>query len=1041
MSEAVARRFHPIAVSAESTVVSEYVPDTSGEESYQSEAELENSLIKLLESQAYEYLPLHSESDLVDNLRAQLEALNGMTFTDGEWQRFFTHCIADRNDGIVEKTVRIQEDSVQVLRRDDGSTKNVKLIDKADIHNNRLQVINQYEVPGKTDGGSAKYSNRYDVTILVNGLPLVHVELKRRGVDLREAFNQIDRYQRDSFWAGSGLFEYVQLFVISNGTLTKYYSNTTRRQHIDEARRQGTSLKRQTSNSFEFTSWWADASNKPITDLRAFTRTFFAKHTILNVLTRYCVLTADRMLLVMRPYQIVATERILQRILVSSNYRELGTVKAGGYIWHTTGSGKTLTSFKTAQLATRMDGVDKVLFVVDRKDLDYQTMREYDRFQKGAANSNTSTRVLKRQLEDPDARIIITTIQKLSLFVAANPSHPVYSQHVVIIFDECHRSQFGDMHTLITKSFKRYNLFGFTGTPIFSANAGAGGNPKLKTTQQAFGDRLHTYTIVDAIRDRNVLPFRIDYVNSVQVGTVQDAQVYAIDTEKALLDTRRLYQIVKYTLEHFDQKTRRASSYQHDLVTNVANVVQSRHAAQGTVAEIKQTQRAHGFNAIFATASIKAAKRYYNEFQNQQVDLTPDRRLKVGLIYSYAPNAQSQEGILDEEDFDPNAMHGDDRDFLEDAIKDYNEMFGTSYDTSADKFQNYYKDLSLRLKNRQIDLVIVVNMFLTGFDATTLNTLFVDKNLKLHGLIQAFSRTNRILNSVKTYGNIVSFRNLEKETNEALELFGNKDAQGIVLLKPYNDYYQEYEKKINELVSLYPLGEQIVGENQQKAFIALFGNILRLQNILSSFDDFADNEILSERDGQDYRSMYLDLYAEYRKNGNADKETINDDVAFEVELVKQVEINVDYILMLVEKYQQEHGNGENKEIRAEISRAVDASPTLRDKKDLIETFVDTISLTDPVDEAWQRFIATKREQELHVIIDEEHLKAEQTEQFLNNAFRDGTLQTSGTAITTILPPTSRFTAGGGHAEKKQRVIDKLTAFFKRFTGLGQGEEQ
>ncbi|MFT8538198.1 MAG: hypothetical protein ABF780_08390 [Bifidobacterium aquikefiri] len=546
---------------------------------------------------------------------------------------------------------------------------------------------------------------------------------------------------------------------------------------------------------------------------------------------------------------------------------------------------------------------------------------------------------------------------------------------------------------------------------------------------------------MDAIKDKNVLPFRIDYVNSVKVGTVQDAQVSAIDTEKALLDTRRLYQIVKYTLEHFDQKTRRASSYQHALVTNVAAIVRSRHAAQDTVAEIKQTQRAHGFNAIFATASIEAAKRYYSQFQHQQAELTPDRRLKVGLIYSYAPNAQSQEGILDEEDFDPNAMHGDDRDFLEDAIKDYNEMFGTSYDTSADKFQNYYKDLSLRLKNRQIDLVIVVNMFLTGFDATTLNTLFVDKNLKLHGLIQAFSRTNRILNSVKTYGNIVSFRNLEKETNEALELFGNKDAQGIVLLKPYSDYYHEYENKVHELVGSYPLGQQIVGESQQKAFIALFGNILRLQNILSSFDDYAGQEIISERDNQDYRSIYLDLFAEYRKNGNSDKETINDDVTFEIELVKQVEINVDYILMLVEKYRQEHGNGEDKEIRSEISRAVDASPTLRDKKDLIETFVDTISLTNPVDQEWQQFVSQKREQELHTIISEENLKPESTEQFIQNAFRDGTLQTSGTAITTILPPTSRFTASGGHAEKKQRVIDKLTAFFKRFTGLGQGEEQ
>jgi type I restriction enzyme R subunit len=1031
MSEQSWHKYDPIAVSAESTVVSEYVPDASLDVDYQSEAGLEKAFINLLESQAYEYLPLHTEAELVDNLRAQLESLNDMTFTDDEWGRFFVHSIADKNDGIVEKTVRIQEDYVQVLRRDDGSTKNIRLIDKADIHNNRLQVVNQYEVPGAPDGGMARYSNRYDVTILVNGLPLVHVELKRRGVDLREAFNQIDRYQRDSFWADSGLFEYVQLFVVSNGTLTKYYSNTTRLQHIRESQSQGKGTRSRTSNSFEFTSWWADANNKPIMDLRAFAKTFFAKHTILNILTRYCVLTADKMLLVMRPYQIVATERILQRILVSTNYRQLGTVKAGGYIWHTTGSGKTLTSFKTAQLATRMDGVDKVLFVVDRKDLDYQTMREYDRFQKGAANSNTSTAVLKRQLGDPNARIIITTIQKLSTFIKANPEHPVYAQHVVIIFDECHRSQFGDMHTLITRAFKRYNLFGFTGTPIFSTNSGAGGNPQLKTTEQAFGDKLHTYTIVDAIRDRNVLPFRIDYVDTVQVGNVRDAQVSAIDTEKALLDSRRLYRIVKYTLEHFDQKTRRASSYQHSVVMNVRDVVESRR----TVEEISQKKRVHGFNALFAAASITAAKSYYIEFQHQQEDVPPDRRLKVGLIYSYAPNEAAPDGVLDDEDFSTDTLGKDDRDFLEDAITDYNDMFGTSYDTSADKFQNYYKDLSLRLKNREIDLVIVVNMFLTGFDATILNTLFVDKNLRMHGLLQAFSRTNRILNSVKTYGNIVSFRNLEQETNEALELFGNKDAKGIVLLKPYNDYYQEYAAKVQELLDSYPVGERIDGEQRQKAFINLFGAILRLQNILGSFDDYAGHEILSERESQDYRSMYLDLYADYHRTGDADKESINDDVTFEIELVKQVEINVDYILMLVEQYRQEHGNGQDKEIRAEISRAVDASPSLRDKKDLIETFVDTVSLTGTVDDNWQQYIAQKREDELDTIISEEHLKPEPTRRFIDNAFRDGSLQTSGTSITTILPPVSRFNPEAGHTQKKQRVIDKLKTFFKRFTGL------
>ena len=1038
MSEAATRTFNPIALSSESTVVAEYKAPESEQTEYQSEADLEKSLITLLESQAYEYLPIHTEGDLVGNLRTQLEELNNMTFTDEEWGQFFKDKIAASNDGIREKTIRIQQDNVQVLHRDDGSTKNVMLIDKKDIHNNSLQVINQYVVPGRTEGGTARYSNRYDVTILVNGLPMVHVELKRRGVDLREAFNQIDRYQRDSFWADSGLFEYVQLFVISNGTLTKYYSNTTRQQHIDETVKQRKTVGSQASNSFEFTSWWADAANKPIMDLMAFTRTFFAKHTILNILTRYCVLTADDTLMVMRPYQIVATERILQRILVSSNAHQLGTVKAGGYIWHTTGSGKTLTSFKTAQLATQMEGVDKVLFVVDRKDLDYQTMREYDRFQKGAANSNTSTRVLKRQLEDPGARIIITTIQKLSTFIHANPGHPVYEKHVVIIFDECHRSQFGDMHTMITRSFKRYNLFGFTGTPIFARNAGSGKNPKLRTTEQAFGDKLHTYTIVDAINDKNVLPFRIDYVDSLGENNTIDstATVHGIDTEKALLSNRRIYQIVKYTLEHFAQKTRRLDSYQQSFVTNVQDVVSSRRKVE----EVKQSRRVHGFNALFATASIEAAKRYYIEFQHQQADLVPDERLKIGLIYSYAPNGPQTDGILDDEDFSTQDLHKDDRDFLEDVIDDYNHMFGTSYDTSAEKFQNYYKDLSMRLKNREIDMVIVVNMFLTGFDAKTLNTLFVDKNLRMHGLLQAFSRTNRILNSVKTYGNIVSFRNLEQETNEALELFGNKEACGIVLLKPYRQYHKEYADKVAELLDSYPIGQPISGEQAQKDFITLFGNILRLQNILNSFDDFAGNEILSERQSQDYRSIYLDLYAEYRKAGEADKENINDDLTFEIELVKQVEINVDYILMLVEQYRQKHGNGEDKEIRTEINKAVSASPSLRNKKDLIDDFVNTVSMKGTVDDQWREFIDHRRDEELQTIIREEGLKPQPTERFMDEAFRNGTLQTGGTAIATILPPVSRFIPQGGHGEKKQQVIDKLSRFFGRFRGLGENQD-
>ena len=997
-------RYEVISSSDESTVVAEFVPERAAREpAYQSEAELERAFIKQLRLQAYEILPITSEAALVANLRRQLEALNKIEFSDGEWQHFFSEKIAAANDGIIEKTARIQEDHIQILKRDDGSTKNIYLVDKQNIHNNRLQVIHQYEAEGAR-------ANRYDVTVLVNGLPLVHIELKRRGVDIREAFNQIDRYQRDSFWADSGLFEYVQLFVISNGTFTKYYSNTVRDGHLAEQRR-GRS-RNKTSNSFSFTTWWADARNRPVTELAWFTKTFFAKHTLLNILTKYCVFDADRKLLVMRPYQIVAAERILQRINTASNHRQLGTVAAGGYIWHTTGSGKTLTSFKAAQLARALPDVDKVLFVVDRKDLDYQTMREYERFEKGAANANTSTAVLQRQLEDANARIIITTIQKLSRFVAKNKKHAVYDAHVVVIFDECHRSQFGDMHIEITRVFKRTHLFGFTGTPIFVDNAASGGNLKLRTTEQAFGSRLHTYTIVDAINDKNVLPFRIDYINTIKTAAnIRDKKVPALDTEPALLAPERITQIVGYIREHFDQKTKRSASYRHG------------------------GKRLNGFNSLFATASIDAAKRYYTEFASQQKDVPPAQRLKIGLIYSFAANEGSEDGLLDEEAFETEGLDQGSRDFLDAAIRDYNSLFATNFDTSDGKFENYYKDLSQRLKNRELDLVIVVNMFLTGFDATTLNTLWVDKNLRAHGLIQAYSRTNRILNSVKTYGNIVSFRDLEKETNDALALFGNKDATGIVLLKPYAGYYAEYRKKVAELVALFPLDAAIIGEAAQKAFIKLFGAILRLKNILTAFDDFAGNEILGERDFQDYQSIYLNLYAAFRATSEAEKETINDDVIFEIELIKQVEINVDYILMLVERYLKAKGSGEDKEIRATIDRAVNASPSLRNKKDLIEQFVNSVSTTAKVDEEWLAFIAARKIEELDRIIADEALNSEETKAFVDNAFRDGAIPVTGTAITKILPPVSRFSAARGHAVKKQTVLDKLTAFFERFFGL------
>ena len=764
--------------------------------------------------------------------------------------------LANPNDHIVEKTRKIQEDFVQVLKRDDGSTKNITLIDKKNIHNNLLQVINQYAI--SQDEG-ARHSNRYDVTILVNGFPMIHVELKRRGVAIREAFNQIDRYQRDSFWAGSGLFEYVQIFVISNGTNTKYYSNSTRFNAIKDAK-SGKQKKEKTSNSFEFTCFWADANNRVIPDLIDFTRTFFARHTILNILTKYCIFTSENMLMVMRPYQITATERIMNRIEIANNYKKYGTVAGGGYIWHTTGSGKTLTSFKTARQASQLPYIDKVLFVVDRKDLDYQTMKEYDRFEKGAANSNTSTVILKRQLEDPNAHIIITTIQKLSTFIKKNPVHDVYQKHVVIIFDECHRSQFGDMHTAIVKSFKKYHLFGFTGTPIFAANTGAVRNPQFFTTEQTFGDQLHTYTIVDAINDKNVLPFRVDYIKTMDSDPdIDDKDVWDIDREKAFMAPQRIALVTKYILEHFDQKTYRGDkTYVFNSLMNIADVASG---ANGAVEEVKQQQRISGFNAILCVASVPMARLYYQEFQKQMA-ADPTKKLRIATIYSYGANeAEPDADLLDEENSeDTSALDQTSRDFLDKAIRDYNEMFHTNYSTDGDRFQNYYKDVSLRMKNKELDLLIVVNMFLTGFDATTLNTLWVDKNLKMHGLIQAFSRTNRILNSIKTFGNIVCFRNLQKRVDAAISLFGDKDAGGIVLLQKFDAYYHGYvdmEDKphpgyvdmIDELTTKFPLsGPQIIGEQNQKDFIALFGAILRMRNLLSSFDEFKGQELISERD-------------------------------------------------------------------------------------------------------------------------------------------------------------------------------------------------
>ena len=1010
-----------ISENDESTVVAEFEKGIfATEASFMSEKNLEDQFVAQLQMQEYEYLRITTEEELIANLRKQLEQLNDVNFSDSEWKRFFNNYIAKPNSGIVEKTRVIQDDPRFTFNFDNGDMKNIMLLDKQNIHQNQLQVMRQYTPAG----GKAK--NRYDVTILVNGLPLVHVELKKPGVDIREAFNQIKRYNRESFWADSGLFEYVQIYVISNGTYTKYYSNTTRDLHFneeDERAKKGQVV----SNSFEFTSWWTDARNKRITMLEDFTKTFFAKHTILNILTRFCVFTVDNMLMVMRPYQIAATEAILKRIKVAYNNKLFGSIEAGGYIWHTTGSGKTLTSFKASLLASKLPYIDKVLFVVDRKDLDYQTMREYDNFQKDAANSNTNVSVLERQLNDPTCHIIITTIQKLSILVKRSKDMDVYNQHVVMIFDECHRSQFGEMHTAITKKFKKYYIFGFTGTPIFSDNANTSGKANLMTTQQVFGKRLHVYTIINAISDQNVLPFHLEYIRTMrEKDGVEDAAVEDIDRERIMRDPKYISNIVTYIIKNFGKKTKRNSTYQ------------------------MKDQRLHGFNSIFATASIDAAKLYYQEFKRQMAYVPEDHRLKVAMIYSYGANeADPLDGeLMDENPEDTSTLSQTDKDALQECIDDYNQMFGMNFDLSSKGFQDFYKDVSKRMKNRDLDLLIVVNMFLTGFDAKTLNTLWVDKNLKMHGLLQAYSRTNRILNSVKNCGNIICFRNLEQATNEAIGLFGNSEAQGVVLLRSFeeyyngytdseNEYHEGYEESVKQLRELYPLpvGTDVMTEEAKKDFIKKYSYVMKLFNILSTFDAFEGKELLGEQERQHYASAYIELYYEFKNMRKGEAEDVNEDITFEIELIKQDEISIDRILWLIQEYAKDHM--QDMEIIAKIRNAVNASPDLRNKKDLIERFIEGITPGSEVDGNWEEFIKQQKAEALQQIIEEENLKPIETRNFMEIAFRNGFVSMSGTSFAQILQAKSRFgNESKKREEMRQRVYEKLCAYLEKFKGLG-----
>ncbi|MBX7491541.1 type I restriction endonuclease subunit R [Helicobacter turcicus] len=982
-----------IAQNQNSTIIAQYHFTPRVSKSYQSEADLERFLLKELEAQGYERLTLKNTEELENNLKAQLERLNNIQFSQSEWEGFYKEHIANENLKVEDKTRLLQTDNESLpFCNDKGEHKNILLLNKKDPLKNHLQVLSQLS----NDSGKAK--NRYDVTILVNGLPLVHIELKKRGIDLKEAFNQIRRYQEESFSASHALFEFVQIFIISNGTYSKYYSNS---------KRDFKSL----NDNYTFCISFSDSKNNKIEDLEDFTKTFLAQRTLLSILTKYCVFNTDKELLIMRPYQICASEKIIDKIKMAHSCKLYGSIQGGGYIWHSTGSGKTLTSFKTALLATQLDFIYKVLFVVDRKDLDHQTQKEYDKLEKGAANSTNDTKELKRRLESEDGKILITTIQKLSNFIKKYENSKVFNEEIVFIFDECHRSQFGAMHEAIIKKFKKYYIFGFTGTPIFTENAGKNYTTDLeskklmlKTTQSTFGDCLHSYTILNAIKDKNVLPFKVSYLSTMQQKDQENKEekVSRIDTEEALMHEDRIKKIVSYILETFNRHTKRQNAY------------------------TLENQRKQGFNAMFATASVDFAKKYYAEFQ-RQIKANPQKEpLKIGLIYSYEQNEDLDEPCKDE-------MSA--KAFLSEAIKDYSRCFKESF--SLEKFDNYYKNISQKVKDKELDLLIVVNMFLTGFDSKTLNTLYVDKNLKHHSLLQAFSRTNRILNEQKVYGNVVCFRDLEKDTNESLAMFGDENASSIVLLESFEVYFKDYCQKCEELLEHFKL-ENIahLTKEEQKAFIKLFNEILKLENILSVFDEFTEErDPLPKRAKQDYQSHYLELYRDFKQT--QEKESIAEDLSFEIELIKQNDIHADYIIFLLEAYRP---NTESESKKENILKLVQSSPSLRDKTELIEEFLNTIDNNKNVDfkSSFIAYIKEKSQQELDSIIKEENLNADETKDYLQDAFEINFFKDQGKKIQDLLPNTNIFTKGS--YAKRQEAIAKLKAFFEKFQAFLKKEE-